>query len=187
VSKQIQRTKLMQRQVRNVPDASDDDAKKFYDENPAEFEQPEEILVRHVLIPVKPGATKEEKAAARAKAEKVLAEVRGGADLAEIAKRVSAGPTAAEGGSLGWIRRGDTVPDFEAAIFALKKGALSDVVETQIGYHVVRVEGKHPARKIPFSEAKEMIKRRLVQDRIEKEFKAWLDKLRQNAYVEKKL
>ncbi len=187
VSKQIQRTKLMQRQVRNVPDASDDDAKKFYDENPAEFERPEEILVRHILIAVTPGSTEEEKASARAKAEEALAEVRGGGDLAEIAKRVSAGPTAAEGGSLGWIRRGDTVPDFEAAIFALDEGALSDVVETQIGFHIVRVEGKHAARKIPFSEVKEVIKRRLVQDQIEKEFKAWMDKLRQDAYVEKKL
>jgi peptidyl-prolyl cis-trans isomerase SurA len=187
VSKQIRRTKLMQRQVRNVPDASDDDAKKFYDENPAEFERAEEILVRHILIAVTPGSTEEEKASAKAKAEEALAEVRGGGDLAEIAKRISAGPTAADGGSLGWIPRGDTVPDFESAIFALGEGALSDVVETQIGFHISRVEGKRTARKIPFSEVKEIIKRRLVQDQIETEFKAWLDKLRQNAYVEKKL
>jgi peptidyl-prolyl cis-trans isomerase SurA len=187
VSKQIQRTKLMHRQVRNVPDPSDEDAEKFYKEHPADFELAEEILVRHVLIATGPGTTEEEKAAAKAKAEEALAEIRAGADLAETAKRISAGPTAADGGSLGWIRRGDTVPDFEAAIFALEKGALSDVVETMIGFHIIRVEGKRAARKVPFAEVKDAIKRRIVEDQVGTEFKAWLDKLRQNAYVEKKL
>lgn len=187
VRKQIQRTKLMRRQVRGVSEMTVDDAKTFYEKNPSLFEQDEQVLVRHILIATLPGTTDEERAAARLKAGKALARLNAGEDLAALAMELSAGPTAREGGSLGWISRGDTVPDFEAAIFSLEKGQTSAVVKTQIGYHIIRAEDRRAARTIPFSEVKESIKSRNLQKDMEGEFQKWLDKLRANAYVEKKL
>jgi len=187
VTKQIQRSKLMRRQVRGTPEASDADARKYYDDNPALFQLGEEALVRHILIATPASASDEERAEAKKKAEAALGRLKAGEDFGELAKKVSAGPTAGQGGSLGYIRRGDTVPDFEAAVFSMNKGETSGVVETKIGYHVIRVEDKKPARTIPFAEAKESIRRRIVQEEIDKDFQKWLDKLRSNAYVEKKL
>ncbi len=187
VRKQIERTKLVNRQVHNRTKVSDADAKKYYESHPEEFKQDDEILVRHIMIPIGPGATEAQKAAARKKAEEVLAKVRAGADFAQLAKQVSAGPTAAQGGSLGWVRRGDTLPEFEAAAFVLDKGQTSDLVQTKIGFHIIRIEDKRPAHTLAFNEAKEAIKRKITQDKIEAEFNDWLKKLRENAYVEKKL
>lgn len=187
VRKQIQRTKLMRRQARGVGEMSDADARKFYDNNPSLFEQGEQVLVRHLLIATPQGATEAERAAAKKKAAAALARLNAGEDLAALAKELSAGPTARQGGSLGWIGRGDTVPDFEAAIFSLEKGETSGVVETQIGYHIIRAEDRRAARTVPFTEVKESIKNRMVQKGIEEEFQKWLEKLRSNAYIEKKL
>ena len=69
----------------------------------------------------------------------------------------------------------------------MKKGETSDVVETKIGYHIILVEDKKSSRTINFEESKESIKRRMAQEEIETDFQKWLDKLRSNSYVEKKL
>jgi peptidyl-prolyl cis-trans isomerase SurA len=187
VRKQIQRTKLMRRQVRGATEMTSEEAKTFYESNPSLFEQNEQVLVRHILIATLPGTSPEERAVARKKAGKALSRLNAGEDLAALAKDLSAGPTAREGGSLGWISRGDTVPDFEAAIFSLEKGQTSGVVETQIGYHIIRAEDRRAARTIPFPEVEASIKSRKLQKDMDDEFQEWLDKLRANAYIEKKL
>jgi parvulin-like peptidyl-prolyl isomerase len=187
VRKQIERTKLVNRQVHTRTKMDDADAKKYYEAHSEEFKQEEEILVRHILIPIGPGSTEEQKEAARKKAQEVLAKIRAGADFAQLAKQVSSGPTAAQGGSLGWLRRGETLPEFEAAAFVVDKGQTSDLVPTKIGFHIVRVEDKRPAHMLSFSEAREAIKRKITQDKMEADFSDWLKKLRENAYIEKKL
>jgi peptidyl-prolyl cis-trans isomerase SurA len=187
VRKQIERTKLVNRQVHTRTKMDDADAKKYYEAHSEEFKQEEEILVRHILIPIGPGSTEEQKEAARKKAQEVLAKIRAGADFAQLAKQVSSGPTAAQGGSLGWLRRGETLPEFEAAAFVVDKGQTSDLVPTKIGFHIVRVEDKRPAHTLSFSEAREAIKRKITQDKMEADFSDWLKKLRENAYIEKKL
>jgi peptidyl-prolyl cis-trans isomerase SurA len=187
VRRQIERTKLVSRQVRNRSNVTEAQARKYYDEHPDDFKRDEEIKLRHILIAYPPDATPEQKAAARKKAEGALASLKQGAPFGPLARKVSAGPTAADGGELGWVRRGDTVPEFEAAAFLLDKGRTSEVVETRVGYHVIQVEDKRPARKLTYEESKEAIRSKLSQDLIETEFGEWMKKLRDNAYVEKKL
>ncbi|HEY7530874.1 MAG TPA: peptidylprolyl isomerase [Gemmatimonadota bacterium] len=102
----------------------------------------DEVKARHVLVAVEPTATPQEKAAARARAEEALARARAGEDFEELAREYSSGTTAASGGELDWFGRGDMVPAFERAVFALDPGDISDVVETRFGYHVIRLEGK---------------------------------------------
>jgi parvulin-like peptidyl-prolyl isomerase len=134
VRSQIERTKLVGRQVRNRSNVDDDQAKKYYEEHPDEFKQEEQIKVRHILVPVAPDATPEQKAAARRKAEQARAAVKASGDFAAVARKESSGPTAADGGELGWVGRGQTLPEFEAAAFLLDKGQTSDVVETKLGF-----------------------------------------------------
>ena len=187
VRSQIERTKLVGRQVRNRSNVDDDHAKRYYEEHPDEFKQDELIKARHIMIPVVADASAEERAAARKKAQQALAEVKAGGDFAALAKQYSAGPTAGEGGELGWISRGQTLPEFEASAFLLGKGQTSDVVETKLGFHVIQVEDKKPSRTVSYDEAKPAIRNKMTQEQVESQFGDWMKKLRENAYIEKKL
>jgi peptidyl-prolyl cis-trans isomerase SurA len=105
--------------------------------------RPATVTFRQVVVA--PRATERSKAVARAKAESLLAEVKGGADFERVAKRESADSASREqGGDLGWNRRGQMVPEFERWMFGLRPGDLSPVVETAHGFHVIRVDRVQP-------------------------------------------
>jgi peptidyl-prolyl cis-trans isomerase C len=125
-------------------------ARDAYKAKPERFQQPEQLKVRHILIA---GKTQE----AKAQAEKALADIKAGADFAKLAKEISADKGSAEkGGELGAFAKGRMVPEFEAAAFELvKPGALSDVVETQFGYHVLQLQERIPAGTKQFAEVRD--------------------------------
>lgn len=133
--------------------ALDAQAATSYKANPKQFEVPEQIRARHVLISKGPEA--------RAKAEKLLADLKSGADFAQVAQDNSADPgSASKGGDLGFFPRGRMVPAFETAAFALKApGDMSDLVETDFGFHIIKLEAQRPAGLLPFEEVRDALRR----------------------------
>jgi peptidyl-prolyl cis-trans isomerase C len=116
--------------------ASEEEVKKFYDNNI----QPGQIRARHVLLNTR-GKDEVAKSVAKAKIEELLMQAKAGGNFAELAKANSDCPSKAKGGDLGFFGKGQMVPEFEQAAFALKEGEISDVVETQFGYHIIRRTG----------------------------------------------
>jgi len=139
----------------------------YYDDHVGDrFTVEEQVHARHVLVKTDPGAGDAGKAEARKKAEALLARAKGGADFAELAKKSSDDPgSAAQGGDLGFFGRGRMVPEFEAAAFALEPGQLSEVVESQFGFHVIRVEEKRPGGVRPLDEVRDDIVKTLAEER----------------------
>lgn len=140
-------------------------AQDMYRADPKRFAQPERWRARHILVR---GANKEE---AKAKAEAILAELKGGAKFEEVARARSEDPgSAARGGDLGFFGPGRMVKPFEEAVRKLQPGALSEVVETQFGYHIIRLEEARPAGVPPFEEIKDALvqqaRAKIVQDAI---------------------
>lgn len=125
---------------------SDAAVQAYYDEHRDDrFTAPEEVRARHILIKLDPAADEKARAAARTKAEDVLAKVKKGGDFAKLAQQLSEDPgSASKGGDLGLFPRGKMVPAFDAAAFALEPGAVSEVVESPFGFHVIKVEEKLP-------------------------------------------
>ena len=132
-------------------------------------------------IVVAPSAAPAAKAAARAKAESLLVELKGGADFASVAKRESMDPVSREvGGDLGWARRGSGfVPEFERTIFAIPPGQISPIVETSFGYHIIRVDRVQPAEVksrhiliIPKLDSSDVVRARLVADTVLQKWRA---------------
>lgn len=133
---------------------SDAELQKEYQDNLDTYQLPERVRVRHILVKTE-GKPKDEAAKLKAKAEDVLKQLQHGADFAELAKKNSDDPgSATKGGELGWIVRGQTVPNFEKTAFSLKPGALSGVVETEYGYHIIQVEDKQAAQTQSFDQVK---------------------------------
>lgn len=129
-------------------------ASATYKSNPTRFAMQAETKARHILI-------KTDTPDAKAKAQAILAQLKAGADFATVAREKSEDPgSATAGGDLGSFAAGTMVPAFEAALAKLEKpGDLSDLVETQFGYHIIKLEGRRPAGIRPYDEVKEVLRR----------------------------
>ena len=143
----------------------EEEIKAYYEENPDYFASQETVNASHILILVPENADAAAKAKAKAKIDAVAAEAAAGGDFAELAKKYSEGPSGPNGGDLGSFGRGEMVKPFEDAVFALSLGQISDVVETQFGYHIIKLTGKSEPGTLSYDEAKEAIQGFLRQDK----------------------
>ncbi len=150
---------------------SDDDMKKFYDQNKDKFKSGDQIRASHILV-------KDEKTA-----QDVLAQLKKGASFEDLAKKYSTDASAAKGGDLGWFAKGSMVPDFENAAFALKEGELSNIVKTPYGYHIIKVTGKRPAGVRSFDEVKDQIKAAMLPAKQQEVLQQLKESLKKSAKV----
>ena len=173
---------------------SDEDAEKFYRENQERFKKPETVRASHILIKIdeidpekakgmtddqKKKATDELKQQALKKAREILAKLKQGEDFAKLATENSACPSKEKGGDLGSFERGKMAEEFDKAAFSLKPGELSDVVETEFGYHIIKTTEKKESEFMPFQDVKSFLVEGLknqktseiIQDKIETEKK----------------
>ena len=169
-----------------VPKAkvTEEEAKAFYTQNPDKFTRSESVKASHILIGVDAKTTAEEKKKAAEKAAKLRKDLAGGADFAALAKANSTCPSSQQGGDLGYFGKGQMVPAFEKSAFALKPGEISDVVETQFGYHIIKVADKKPAETVQFKEVKERIEEFLKGQKINTAVGEYLSEARKTAKVE---
>lgn len=156
----------------------------FYDTNMDKFKQEETIKASHILIGVDGKATADEKKKAGEKAAKLKKELAGGADFAALAKGNSTCPSAPQGGDLGFFGKGQMVPTFEKAAFALKPGEVSDVVETQFGYHIIKLAEKKPATTTEYKEVKAKIEEYLKGQKINEAIQKYLEEAKKTAKIE---
>ncbi len=129
----------------------------YYEYNADMYQQPKQVKARHILFKVGQDDAEEVKAKVKKRAEKVLLKARKGEDFAALAKEYSEGPSKSQGGDLGYFKAGQMEAPFEEAAFALKKGEISDLVETRFGYHIILVEDVKEAGMTPLEEVREDI------------------------------
>ncbi len=142
------------------PQVSQAEIQQYYNQNQAQYKVDAEVKVRHILISVDPNAGPAADAAAKAKAQGILDQIRkdNGKNFAELAKKYSDDPGSKDqGGELGWIKRGATVPQFDAVAFGQKPGQISGLVRTQYGYHIIQTEAVQAAHVKPLDEVKASI------------------------------
>lgn len=151
---------------------SDADIAAYYAQNQQRYTTPESRRASHILVAVKKDASAADKAAAKAKAEAILAEVRKApADFAKIAKAKSEDPgSAAQGGDLDVIEKGTMTKPVEDAIYKLKQGEISDVVQSEFGYHILTVTALKPATVKPLDEVKNDIAAELKKQKAAKKY-----------------
>lgn len=147
--------------------------------------QPERVRASHILIAVPADADAATRAHARTRAETVLKEARAGKDFAALAREHSQDPeSAGNGGDLGFLQRGQMVGPFNDATFSLQPGAVSDLVETPFGYHIIKVLEKQPARTVPLDELRPQVEQHLQNVIREKQIQAFIVGLKAKGTVE---
>ena len=143
--------------LRAQVNVTDDELRQYYDQHRAEYTLPERVKAQHILFKTQE-KTPEEIEKIKEKARQVLERAKKGEDFSALAKQFSEDTTASAGGDLGDFGRGQMVPEFERVAFSLGVGAISDLVQTQFGIHIIKVTGKQEARERPFEELKEAIR-----------------------------
>lgn len=157
LQKDVKTRKLMDSRLEEIADASDEDIKKFYEENQPQFEQPETVNARHILVKFGEEDDDAAKATKKADLEKLRKELADGGDFAAAAKEHSDCPSKAKGGDLGSFSKGRMVPEFEQAAFSQEIDAVGPIVETQFGYHVIQVTARNKAGVQPLEDIKDRI------------------------------
>ncbi len=183
IKKGLRYEMFMKTQWAGKIDVNEAEAKEYYEQNKKQSETPEQVKASHILIKTDRSASDEDKQKARAKAEDLLKQVKDGGDFAALAKEHSDCPSSSKGGDLGLFKRGQMVKAFEDAAFALEPGQVSDVVETQFGYHIIKVTEKTQAGSTPFEEAKEKITQMLTQKKQTEFYKGYVEKLKAEADI----
>jgi peptidyl-prolyl cis-trans isomerase D len=168
----VQYLTLSQAALESGIQISEEQARKFFEANPAQFQEPEQRRASHILIKVEAGADAASKAAAKARAEQLLAEVRKTpARFAELARQHSQDPgSGAKGGDLGVFSREMMVKPFADAVWAMKPGEIGGLVESQFGFHIIRLDGVLGGAKMGFAVVKDDIIKTMKQQEAQKRF-----------------
>ncbi len=186
--KHLARLKLVNLKVRSKVKISDEDLKAEYarwsHDEAADFE----VHARHLLVPLTAKATPEQIELARLKATALMVEARKpGTDFAELARKKSEGSSAADGGDLGFFKRGVMAADFEKAAFTLPVGGISEPIRTKLGWHVLKVEEHRSLSAPPLEEVKDQLRDKMLRSQLEKYTEQYVQELRAAAVVEVKI
>jgi peptidyl-prolyl cis-trans isomerase C len=177
--------RLLESEVASKIGVTNEDVATFYKRESKSFQLPEKVRASHILIGVPAGADATAKAAAMTTATTVLKKARGGGDFAALAREYSQDPgSAASGGDLGFFEQGKMLGAFNDAAFKLGKGEISDIVETEYGYHIIQVTDKQAARVVPLDEARPQIENHLKNVNRQKQTQEFVRALRSKAKVE---
>lgn len=181
---QLQNFAVLQYKVGSRVKVSDQELENYYRSHPQEFQGEDEVRVRHIFLPVPEGAAPAEVRRAQAEGERVLARLRAGEEFAKVAREVSKGPTAETGGDLGWLKRGTFQKALEDAAFGLAPGQTSPLVRVGQGFHVLQAVERRKANHRPFSDVKELIRDRVIQEQAERYREQYVAELRREAVID---
>lgn len=184
IKRKIAIEKFITQEFSDTTIISDEEGTKYYKDNLDDFTKPEQVMASHILINVPIGMTVELKAKALEKIEDIQRQLTEGADFAELAKQYSEDSTAQNGGSLGYFMRGQMVEEVEKAAFTTDPGKISDIVETDFGYHIIKVLDKKPMVIIAYEEISDKLKAYLKQQKVQKAVDSFIKDQRKSAAIE---
>ena len=176
--------KLLDQEVNQKVLVKPTDIATYYEKNPDRFQQGETLRASHILVVVPAEANAQTRASLRARADAALKAAKAGQDFAKLARQYSQDSSAQRGGDLGFFPKGQMVPAFDQAAFALAPGQVSDLVETQFGYHIIKAIEKRPARIVPFAEVTGQLQQFLEQEQRQEKSKALVDQLKAKGKVQ---
>ncbi len=186
VRNQLKTIKLINQEVRSqVLPPTEEEMRRYYEENKEEMISPEQARARHILIMITEDTSQEK---ARKKIDKIYKKVKANpARFSSYAEELSECPSGRVGGDLGYFPKGAMVKEFSDVAFALEIGGISEPVKTRFGYHIIKLVGKRSREKRTFTEVRDHLRNLMHQIRMEREYERFLRKLRDGAKISKSL
>ena len=187
IAEQVALTKLVARQVRSKVVVSDEEARRYYDQNQEQFRDIPQVKIRHLLVSVSQQPTREEVMRAKSRIEEAQVHVKLGARFSTVAKHYSEGPLASSSGEVWTMKRGELAPELEHMAMTMPIGQVSGIITNPAGFHVIQVEERVAGQVIPFDQVKESARGILFDQKAESKFKEWVQNLKAKASVEMKM
>jgi len=185
IKEQLATRQFLESKTEGIGDATEAEAKEFYDANPDRFKKPESVTASHILIKFDEGDTDEAKAEKKAQLEAIRADIIAETiTFQDAAATNSHCPSKAQGGSLGTFGKGQMVPEFEVAAFTQEIDEVGDVIETQFGYHIIVVSERTEEGVVDFEESMEQIIAFLCNQKKQEAVGNFIKSLRDNATIE---
>lgn len=172
ITEQILVQALIEREILDKIKVNDEEVLEYYEQNKESFTEKEQVHLYNILL-----ETEEE-------AQDVLEQLKAGGDFSEIAIEKSAGPSATQGGDLGYLTRGSIIPEIEEVVFALELEELSEVIKTDFGFHILKITEKKPETVKALEEVKEDIIQTLLPDKQKEAFENFLEELKSKSEIE---
>lgn len=181
IAQQLRLERLIKKVTAGAKEPSEKDIRRYYDKNADRFTIGESVRVSHIVKHHKPRVDGDDM---KSQMQQILEKLRGGADFGKVAGKHSHCPE--NGGDLGYFCRGRMVPEFENVVFAMEPGQISDVFETEFGYHIAMVTDKKPATVCPLKDVREVIVRELTEQARQKAVEKFIDAQKAKAVIEEK-
>jgi len=181
---QIMVSKVSRFEMSNRVKVSDKEINNYYSSHQKEFWKDSQIRARHILFIVEPGASEKNRREKLDQAKKILNKIREGGDFINIAREYSEDVSASNGGDLGFITRGKMVAEFEEAAFSIKERQVSDIIKTEYGYHIIKVEEILAGKTLTLEESVDRITKILSAQKQKQGYKDWMSELKKSAFIE---
>lgn len=185
IREQITMMKVLEREVRSGVTVSEEEVQRYYEEHKAHFRLPQEYHLSQILIRPRAGEGRDDARQRAADVYEALGKGQG-QNFAGLATSQSDGPGAAHGGSLGMVREGELAFELEQVIEGLQPGQISQPVETELGFHIIRLDDRPPARYKEFPLVKSEIQGLVYKEKSEQRYHKWISALKDDAYIEVK-
>lgn len=187
IRSQIVRTRLLRREVKDKIIVSDSEIGAYYNEHREEYEGKESVRMKQLLLPLPSGADKNENTKLRNEALRLRERIIKGESFDALVARYSKGPATSHGGDVGFIEKGTVIPEVEAVAFSLPVNQVSDVIESSVGFHLIKVVDKKGAGLKPVTVVRDEIKAKLEEEKLDKKFGEWIASVRARSHIEIKL
>lgn len=179
--------RVIDRTIRSKLSVSEEEIGDYYAKHRDEYEGDEAVRLQQILIVKPKDATGDTIKKLRAQAQAVLKKLQAGESFDLLVGSLSQGPAANTGGDLGFVEKGMMFPEVDEAAFSLKKGEISDVIESPVGFHIIKITDKRGAGIKPIEEVREEIIAKIVNEKGKKKFEGWLKELKEKSFIEIRL
>ncbi len=175
VAKELLKNQLVMRQIRQQVNVNSADVQKFYDDNKDLFAKTGSVHIRQIFFVMPPDASEQQQQQVAIVAQRAVQDLQAGQPFASVAKKYSQGPEAADGGSLGWMEKGQMIPQLEQIAFGLRKGEVGPPVRTGAGVHILTVDDTKATAYVPLAEVEPQITERLYAEAVEERFQDYVE------------
>ena len=179
--------RLLRREIKSRITVSDEEIGNYYNKHRQDYEGQEAVRIKQIVILLPKDHDERTKKTLREKIENIHKQLKNGESFDLLASRHSQGPAANTGGDIGFVEIGLMLPEVEKVAFNLSKNEISDVIESPVGFHIIRVIDKRGAGVKPIATVRDEIIQKIEEQKMDKKYEEWIKELRNKSHIEKKL